>query len=149
MLMFTLSISSLTTSSLPWFMDLTFQVPIQYCSLQHWTLFPSPVTCTTGCCFWHLKDLKISYNAEILVRIFSGFIIYLFYCSDFSLLGAGFVCLHRAGVTFGLSAWTSHCGSFSFWWLLLLWSTGFGHVGHSSCGLRALDLRLSICNAWA
>ena len=51
MLMFTLAISCLTTSSLPWFMDLTFQVPMQYCSLQHWTLLPSPVTFTTGCCF--------------------------------------------------------------------------------------------------
>ena len=51
MLMFTLTISCLTTSNLPWFMDLTFQVPMQYCSLQHWTLLPSPVTSTTGCCF--------------------------------------------------------------------------------------------------
>ena len=32
-------------------MDLTFQVPMQYCSLQHWTLLPSPVTSTIGCCF--------------------------------------------------------------------------------------------------
>ena len=32
-------------------MDLTFQVPMQYCSLQHWTSLPSPVTSTTGCCF--------------------------------------------------------------------------------------------------
>ena len=24
---------------------------MQYCSLQHWTLFPSPITSTTGCCF--------------------------------------------------------------------------------------------------
>ena len=30
--MFTLAISCLTTSNLPWFMDLTFQVPMQYCS---------------------------------------------------------------------------------------------------------------------
>ena len=36
MLMFTLAISCLTTSSLPWFIDLTFQVPMQYCSLQHY-----------------------------------------------------------------------------------------------------------------
>ena len=49
--MFTLAISYLTTSNLPWFMDLTFQVPMQYCSLQHQTLLPSPVTSTTGCCF--------------------------------------------------------------------------------------------------
>ena len=44
MLMFTLAISCLITSNLLWFMDLTFQVPMQYCSLQHWTLFPSWVT---------------------------------------------------------------------------------------------------------
>ena len=32
-------------------MDLTFQVPMQYCSLQHQSLLPSPVTSTTGYCF--------------------------------------------------------------------------------------------------
>ena len=32
-------------------MDLTFQVPRQYCSLQHWALLPSPATSTTGFCF--------------------------------------------------------------------------------------------------
>ena len=48
---FTLAISCLTTSNLPWFMDLTFQVPMQYCSLQHQILLLSPVTSTTGYCF--------------------------------------------------------------------------------------------------
>ena len=48
---FTLAISCLTSSNLPWFMDLTFQVHMQYCSSQHQTLLPSPVTATTGCCF--------------------------------------------------------------------------------------------------
>ena len=38
---FTLVISCLTTSNLPWFMDLTFHVPIKYCSLQRRTLLPS------------------------------------------------------------------------------------------------------------
>ena len=51
MLTFTLAISCLTTSNLPWFMDLTFQVPMQYCSLQHRILLLSPVPFTTGCCF--------------------------------------------------------------------------------------------------
>ena len=32
-------------------MDLTFQVPMQYCSLQHQTLLPSQVTFTTWWCF--------------------------------------------------------------------------------------------------
>ena len=48
---FTLAISCLTTSNLPWFMDLTFQVPMQYCSLQHRNLLLSPVTSTTGWCY--------------------------------------------------------------------------------------------------
>ena len=51
MSMFTLAISCLTTSNLSWFMHLTFQVPMQDFSLQHWTLLLSPVTSTTGCCF--------------------------------------------------------------------------------------------------
>ena len=50
MSMFTFVISYLTTSNLPWFMDLTFQVLMQYCSLPHRTLLLSPVTFTAGYC---------------------------------------------------------------------------------------------------
>ena len=49
--MFSLAISCLTTFNLPWFMHLTFKVPMNYCSSQHRTILPSPVTSTTGCCF--------------------------------------------------------------------------------------------------
>ena len=48
---FTLVISCLTTSYLPWFMDLTLQVPMQYYSLQHCSLRPSPVASIAGYCF--------------------------------------------------------------------------------------------------
>ena len=48
---FILAISCLTTSNLPWFMDLTFRVSTQYCSLQHRTLLLSLATSTTGYCF--------------------------------------------------------------------------------------------------
>ena len=48
---FTLAISYLTTSNFPWFMDLTFQVPVQYCSLQHRILLLSPVTSIAQYCF--------------------------------------------------------------------------------------------------
>ena len=51
MLTFTLAISSLTSCNLPWFMDLAFQVPMPYCSFQHRTLLPTPVTSKTWCCF--------------------------------------------------------------------------------------------------
>ena len=44
--MFILAISCLTTSNLPWFMDQTFQVPMQYCYLQHPTLL-SPLDTST------------------------------------------------------------------------------------------------------
>ena len=44
MSMFTLAISCLTTS---WFTGLTFQVPMQYCSLQHQALLSPPDTSTT------------------------------------------------------------------------------------------------------
>ena len=49
--MFTLAISCLTTFNLLWFMELTFQVPLQYCCLQHSTLLSPPNTSTIECCF--------------------------------------------------------------------------------------------------
>ena len=52
MSMFTFAISCLTPSNLPWFMDLTFHVPMLYCSLQHQTLLPSPIASIPGCCFY-------------------------------------------------------------------------------------------------
>ena len=48
---FTFATSCLTTFNLPWFLDLTFQVPMQYHSLQHRTWLPSPVIPTRGCWF--------------------------------------------------------------------------------------------------
>ena len=65
MLMFTLAISYLTTSSLPWFMDLKFQVPMQYCFLQHWALLSPPDTSTTGHHF--LFDSASSFLLELLL----------------------------------------------------------------------------------
>ena len=50
MLMFTLVICCLNSFILPWFIDLTIQVPMQYCSLQHQILLPSTVHSTSGCC---------------------------------------------------------------------------------------------------
>ena len=48
---FTLAICCLTTSNLHSFMDLTFQVPMQYCSLEHRTVLLSPVTSSAEDCF--------------------------------------------------------------------------------------------------
>ena len=66
--MFTLAISCLTTSNLPWFMDLIIQFPMQYCSLQHQTLLSPWDSSTTGHCF-HFGST-------------SSFLLELFLCSS-------------------------------------------------------------------
>ena len=63
---FTLAIACLTTCNLPWFMDLTFQVPMQYCSLQHQALLPSPIISTTGGCFCF--DSASSFYLELFLH---------------------------------------------------------------------------------
>ena len=67
-MMFTLVISFLTTSNLPWFINLTFQIPMQYCSLQHHTWLPPPDTSTTGCCL--LFDSGPSFLLELFLCSF-------------------------------------------------------------------------------
>ena len=64
--MFALAISCLTTSNLPRFMDLTFQVPLQYCCLQHRTLLLSPVTSTTG--WWFCFGSICSFFLELFLH---------------------------------------------------------------------------------
>ena len=66
MLTFTLAISCLTTSNLPWFIDLTFQVPVQYCSLQHQTLLLSLVTSTAG--YWFCFGSIPSFFLELFLH---------------------------------------------------------------------------------
>ena len=89
MSMFTLAISYLTISNLPWFMDLTFQVSMQYCSLPHWTWLPSPVTSRTGHCF-HSSSLFIL--SAVISPLFSSSILvtnrpgeFIFQCHSFCL----------------------------------------------------------------
>ena len=65
MSIFTLSISCLITSNLPWFMDLTVQVPRQYCILQHRTLLSSPDPSTAELHF--LFGQASSFFLELLV----------------------------------------------------------------------------------
>ena len=53
-------------------MDLTFQVPLQCCSLQHQTLLSSLVTSTAGCCFrfWFslfMLSFVIALTAQMVV----------------------------------------------------------------------------------
>ena len=64
MLMFTLAFSCLTMSNLPWFMDLTFQVPMHCCSLQRQTLLSPADTSIAEFCF-HFSSA--SFFLELLV----------------------------------------------------------------------------------
>ena len=82
--MFTLAISCLTTSNLPWFVDLTFQVPMQYYSLQHWTSLSPPDTSTTP--LW----LSLFIPSGAVSLLFSGSILGTYrpgwVCSSFCVL---------------------------------------------------------------
>ena len=54
-------VTEMNWTELNW-MDLTFQAPMQYCSLQHWTLLPSPVTSTMGVVFSLALSLHSSWS---------------------------------------------------------------------------------------
>ena len=89
MSMFTLAISWLTTSKMPWFMDLTFQVPMQYCSLQHWTLLPSPVTSTTG---FFMLWLCLFILSGVISPLISNSILGTYWSGDFIFKCLLFLC---------------------------------------------------------
>ena len=90
--MCTLAISCLTISKLPWFMDLTFQVPMQYCSLQHQTLLPSAVASTTGCCFCLAPSLL---QSGVISPLFSSSIFSTYLPGEFIFQCPIFLPFHR------------------------------------------------------
>ena len=67
---FTLAVSCLTTSNLPWFMDLTFQVPMQYCSF--YSIRP---------CFYHQSHPQLGIVFALAPSLHSGVISPLISCS--------------------------------------------------------------------
>ena len=86
MLMFTLAIFCLTTSNLLWFMDLTFQVPMQYVILYStgWCFYFSPASsfflelfsCSSPVAYWAPTDLgssSFSILSFCLFILFMGF----------------------------------------------------------------------------
>ena len=79
------------------------------------------------------------------------FYLFIFGCIGSLLLRAGFLQLGRAGATLHCSARASHRGGFSCCraWALGAWASVAVARGLSSCGLRALECRLSSCGARA
>ena len=92
--------------------------------------------------------LDLSFNSFVSHKFIYLFI---FGCVGSLLLQAGFSLVVASG---GYSS--LQCTGFSWWWLLLLWSTGLGVQalvvsarGLSSCGSQALEHRLSSCGLLA
>ena len=149
-------------SNLPWFMDLTFHVPVQYCSLQHQMYFhhqehPQPniisILAQPLLSFWSILG---TYWAHLLVSYVFAFS----YCPwESQGKNTGVVCHF-------LLQWTTFCQNSAVWpiclqwpckaWLIAslsytrLWSMwsfwlAFGHCGFHSgvCGI--VILASSVC----
>ena len=122
MSMFTLAISCLSTSSLPWFMNLTFQVPMQYCTLQHRTLLLSPVTSTTGvvfalapslCSFWSYFSTDLQHHIGHLLTWEVHLSVY--YLFAFSYCSLGSQGKNTKVVWHSLLQWTIFCQTSPQW----------------------------------
>ena len=135
MSVFTLASFCLITSNLPWIVDLTFQVSMQYCSLQHWTLFP-PDTSTAEHCFcfgpatsffldllvitlcsslvayWTLSDLGAGRVSHLLLSYLSAFSYYSWASPG---KNTGMAC------RFTLHQWTTFCQNASLCPVCLGW----------------------------
>ena len=85
-----------------------------------------------------------------LINLFI-FLLFIFGCVGSSLLRVGFLQLRRAGATLRCGARASHCGGFSCCRAQALGAQASVVVarGLSSCGLRALEHRLSSCGTRA
>ena len=94
--------------------------------------------------------LSIVYIDHIFYRFFF-FNLFIFGCVGSSLLCVGFLQLRRAGATLCCGAWASHCSGFSCCRAQALGTQASVVVTHGlrSCGLWALERRLSSCGAWA
>ena len=71
MLVFTLAISCLTTSNLPWLRHLTFHLPMQYHSLQHQILLSSPDTSSAEHWFCFGPMASFFLELSVIVLLFS------------------------------------------------------------------------------
>ena len=111
MSMFILVISYSTTSNLPWFRDLTFQVPMQYCYLKHWTLLSSQDTSTTEChfCFGPVA----SFFLGLLVLLLCSFPVVYWTPSDLEDSSFG-VITFCSFMQFMKYSWKVYCGGLPF-----------------------------------
>ena len=123
-----------------------YLLPLKVWPVLNW-VFSFQVTFT----FLEVNDCTIVVFLFYFIIIFK---IYLFYCFIFgcigsSLLHTGFLLLRWAGATLHCGARASHCSGFSCSgaWALGTRAPVVVARGLSSCGLRALEHRLSSCGA--
>ena len=108
MSMFTLAISCSTVSNLPWFMDLTSQVPVQYCSLPHHILLSSPEISTTEHHFQFGPDT--SFFLELLEVVLHSFLVAYWTLSDLQDSSFGVISFGLFMLFTGFSQWVSWGG---------------------------------------
>ena len=115
----------LTTSNLSWFMDLRFQVPMQYCSLEHWTLLPSPVVSTTGwcCCFGSISPFFLLFWSPVGIGHLPtrGIHLSMSYLFAFSYCSWGSQGKSTEVVCHSLLQWTTFCQNSPPWPVHLVW----------------------------
>ena len=131
MSMFTLAICCLTTFNIPWFMDLTFKVPMQHCSSQHQILLSSADTSTTEHHFSF--GSATSFLLELLVTVFcsspvayqtlsnlgGSSLVSLSFCFLYS--SRGYQSQNTGAVCHSLFHQTTFCQNFSLWPVCLGW----------------------------
>ena len=130
-------------------MDLTFQVPMQYCSLQNRTLLLSPVTSTTGCCFCfvfissfflelflHWSPVAYWAPTDLGSSSFSAYLFAFSYCSW------GSQSKNTEVVCHSLLQWTTFCQTSPPWPICLRWP-------HTTClSFIELDKLWSMWSDW-
>ena len=128
MLMFTLAISCLTTFSLPWFMDLTFQLPRQYYSLQHQTTSITSHICNWVLCFalalfFHSFWSYFSNDLQQHIGHLQTWGVHLsvFYLIAFSYCSWGSPGKNTEVVCHSLFQWTTFCHNSPPWPFCLGW----------------------------
>ena len=161
MSIFSLAITYLTTSNLPWFMDLTFQVPMQSCSLQHRTLLhhQSPpqldavfTLALSLCYFWsYFSIFSSSYTGHLPTW---GAHLSVSYPFVFSCWSWGSQDMNTEVVCHSLLQWITFCQTSPPWpihlgwpytaWLIVslsqtrLWSTWSVWLVFCNCGFHSV-----------
>ena len=116
--------------------NLTHKTPICAIWLIQWS-----ITISDG----KIGPHSIFFFTKLFIYLFMYLFIYLFFWLLWVFVAACGLSLVAVSGDYS----SLRCAGFSLWWLLLLWSTGSRPPGFSSCGLRALEHRLSSCGARA